>query len=583
VPTTEREDAHQALALLFKKLAITRIVYIDDVYALPSGYEDAVGLIVELGAEATAPIIDNEAIPLREEIDVWIEPFRTWWATLEESQRRLRLQRLSDLQPGADAGKNEQDLRAANALTELFAGQDFIQLSFSQWKDQGKEQLREAQLNRTLFLFDEDLRNDGGTETGGRGLIRDVLASPQAQTAMCGLLSHNIPKDQEFEIWKQFESAEYGFDGDRVVPVSKHTLEAEPLMFARAIKLTVLNPYCHALTKLSAKLIRKSQRRAQSRLEEINIYEFDRLVFGISSREGIWEPDTLFRLHNLFQRIEAREQANRSRKLRALAEQIRSVSDVPTDANSDEKRTDAWKIQRLELYENPEFINRSFLPIELGDIFEKTEGNKAKKPRYILLAQPCDLMVRSKTGTRKKTMSRVVLARIGTSRPTITEDAYYELRYFDAENGESGYVNFTDTYLVSLDALDLCAFNTEGTAKIKAMDQSKNLVLAWRKHHGVLLEVYKQLIKNRNQIEQSISSFNLGKKPEEQMSGVFVESLNPEFSTPPLFTLEIDHGAKSVTFDCRRVGRFEPNHSAAMWTKFCNFTSRAAFDVDLGN
>jgi hypothetical protein len=114
-------------------------------------------------------------------------------------------------------------------------------------------------------------------------------------------------------------------------------------------------------------------------------------------------------------------------------------------------------------------------------------------------------------------------------------------------------------------------------------DKSKHVVMVWRKHHQEVLGFYKQLILNRSRIEESLSSFNKGKKPKKQIPADFVDSLNPEFSSPPLFALEIDPAAKSVTFDCRRVGKFEPSHAAAMWTKFCNFTSRAAFDVDLAN
>ncbi len=584
MPPTERENAHEAVGQLFEKLAITRVVCVDDVYALPSNYDAAAGLIVELdAAERAKQIIGNEEIPLHQEYDIWIEPFRLWWEGLAESRRRLLLQRLADAQSGDDSGKNEPDLKAADALSEFFVKQEFVPLSFTQWKVERERYLSEAENNKTLFLFDEDLRNDGGTETGGRELIRNVLASDSALTAMCGLLSHNIPADQEFEIWKRFKSDEYDFKSDRVVPVSKHTLEASPLEFARAIKLTVLNPYCHALATHSAKLIRTAQKKAQARLGEINIYDFERLVFRLSNREGIWEPDTLFRLHNLFQRIEARSLANRSRKLRALAEQIRSVSDIPTEDDTKEKRVDSWKIQRLELYETEDFINRSFLPIELGDVFELTKGNKAKKPRYMLLAQPCDLMVRSKTGNRKKTITQVVLARIANSRPEITQDAYFELPYFDPDSGDSAYVNFTDSHLVSLHALDLCAFNADGVATLKTSDKPKNIILAWRKHHQHILEFFKSVIDNRKQVHKLVLSFNEGKKTEKQIALSIIDSVvDPEFSSPPLFTLSVDNAAKSVRFDCRRVGRFEPNHAAALWTKYSNFASRAAFDLDLG-
>ena len=254
---------------------------------------------------------------------------------------------------------------------------------------------------------------------------------------MYGLFSHNIPADGDFEIWKRFKSEEYGFDSDRVVPVSKHTLEESPLKFALAIKMTVLNPYCHTLAEVSAKLMRRAHKKAQMELEQINIYHFERLEIQVSNREGVWEPDTLFRLHNLFQRNAARSMATKSRKLRQLADQIRSVSAIPIGDGVNDDQVDSWIIQRKELYQDTGYLNASLLPIELGDIFELTKG---KRPKYILLAQPCDLMVRPKTGNRKKTVTHVVLARITTREPDLSQVAYhYELPYFDSDTGKSAF------------------------------------------------------------------------------------------------------------------------------------------------
>ena len=50
----------------------------------------------------------------------------------------------------------------------------------------------------------------------------------------------------------------------------------------------------------------------------------------------------------------------------------------------------ALRIQRYETYESDGELNGFHVPIELGDIFEKVTNRR----RYILLMQPCDLMVR---------------------------------------------------------------------------------------------------------------------------------------------------------------------------------------------
>jgi hypothetical protein len=124
-------------------------------------------------------------------------------------------------------------------------------------------------------------------------------------------------------------------------------------------------------------------------------------------------------------------------------------------------------------------------------------------------------------------------------------------------------------------------FNSDGSARIKVTDKPKHVVLAWRKHHEQLLSFYRQLIQDRKRMEDSIVSFNVGKREKVQIPVALVDSINPEFSSPPLFTPQFDTATQSVVFNCKRTGRFEQKHASAMWAKFCIFNSRPAFDVDL--
>jgi hypothetical protein len=55
---------------------------------------------------------------------------------------------------------------------------------------------------------------------------------------MCGLLSHTFPPEGGYDLWKRFRSGYYGFESDRVVPVTKQLLGTKPLEFAHAIHLT---------------------------------------------------------------------------------------------------------------------------------------------------------------------------------------------------------------------------------------------------------------------------------------------------------------------------------------------------------
>ena len=94
-------------------------------------------------------------------------------------------------------------------------------------------------------------------------------------------------------------------------------------------------------------------------------------------------------------------------------------------------RTECWRVRRLEDYEESENINKYYMPIDLGDIFEKPGGKQ-----FILVGQPCDLMGRL-DGKRDHSVSEITTSRI-EKRPT----AFHELRHFDSQSGEGVYVSF---------------------------------------------------------------------------------------------------------------------------------------------
>ena len=131
-------------------------------------------------------------------------------------------------------------------------------------------------------------------------------------------------------------------------------------------------------------------------MERLSTPDFDRIVFGSSRREGVWEPDTLLRVFGILMRREARSQLYQDADISTAVAEARRISAIPEDvaAALDEESAspEVLRIQRFESYESDDELNQFHVPIELGDIFERDSNGQ----RYILLVQPCDLMVRPK-------------------------------------------------------------------------------------------------------------------------------------------------------------------------------------------
>lgn len=147
----------------------------------------------------------------------------------------------------------------------------------------------------------------------------------------------------------------------------------------------------------------------------------------------------------------------------------------------------AWALQRDELYEPYDHINKNYLPLELGDVFERVGVNDAKQ--YILLAQPCDLMVRNDGKKRHPELDRVPIAEIVCTddQPAYSE----ELSYFDELPTKKWYVKLKRIHFVRLDVLDLCVFNQDGIAKF---NNTKICYLAFALHGKRVIRYYLALM-----------------------------------------------------------------------------------------
>ena len=125
---------------------------------------------------------------------------------------------------------------------------------------------------------------------------------------------------------------------------------------------------CSLMNLEVERIIDGSINEAKRALSRMTIYDYEKIVFESSRREGVWEPDTMFRLFGMFQHRESRIAAKGDQQLEAIAGRIRSISNASAYKLGAEPRH-PYLIQRLEMYEEPEHLNAYHLPTELGDIY----------------------------------------------------------------------------------------------------------------------------------------------------------------------------------------------------------------------
>ena len=289
------------------------------------------------------------------------------------------------------------DYKAASSLEEILdglAGLEFVLLSLSEWREQGTDLLKDVKAANTLLFFDRDYsREEAGTENEGFKQIREVQA---ANVGYCGLISHTVPLGSEYEAWIRL-SEEHNLGRDRFVVMAKERLKTEPPDFYGFLGMLRLAALSGRYARVKCKawsIFENSLTEARKAMERLSVLDFDRMVFTSSRNEGVWEPDTLFRVFGILMRREARSRLLGDRDIPGAIAAARSVSAAPEEIvkalKPDSDSNESLRMQRFEIYDPGDELNRFHTPIDLGDIFRCDSNGR----HYILLAQPCDLMVR---------------------------------------------------------------------------------------------------------------------------------------------------------------------------------------------
>ncbi len=477
-------------------IGIRKVVSVDDFYAVAdSHYEDAVTLFQVARSKQEGEysnLIPRDILDAPE--NIWTRRLQTFWS---EAMPDARLAILGELAAATEYENLPGDVRDLSLLKGLIPKDMFAAMGPDDWDRNRENIVKEAQSDqRVLCLFDQDLHLANRTESAGITLLHQTLGMRGARHVICGLLSQTLRKDEELDTAREF-AGQMGLRLDQFLPLSKDRLRDDPMEFADGLKMTVLNYAREQLSKQVRDIGAQANEEAQQRINNIDVYDFEHIVLRSSEGEGVWEPDTLFRLFDLFRYNAFREEALTSERRKSLygdIERMRAIRDIETQDSQQDYPTDqVHQIQQDELFDAAELLNPAHQPLELGDIFQIGEMKY-----YILLAQPCDLMIRSKP-MGKRSIDTVTLVQIQTY--TQTQDypnqiSSFPLKYFADQPGQEAFAKFRNSLQVSLNVLDLAVFNDSGICRISVSDADASkfptLHAPWRTRFEKLLRHYKK-------------------------------------------------------------------------------------------
>lgn len=619
--TAAAGEARTHTELLLESIGIKRIVVVDDEYAAIS-VEDVIGLCGNLDAVRAAALPHVQGIAFEGDKDIWAAQLRSRWEDLSAQQQSQlaaeartlqveggagpsnlvtdggtaagaavpaladadgasdRAEAVAEDQAGTaaavpDAGEQRRidprdDRRAAEALEDLLGSLTkctFKTLSLAEWREQSKDLLEDDDAGATLFLFDRDFRRERQSRDEGFALVRAVQTR---QVGYCGLITHTASLGEEYDAWSRL-AQEHGLEKDRFVVIAKQRLTGTPpdhYSFLRMVRLAALSHRCAVVRAAAWKIFEESVQEARLAMERLSVLDFDQIILASSRREGVWEPDTLFRVFSVLMRREARARLHGENSgIGAKVNQARRVSAVPTEAaialGTEPPCREALKIQHFEMYEEGDFLNRYCIPLDVGDIFEGGTGR-----RYIILAQPCDLMVRpnggrsydDKNGRCAALVELIVKGSRSPSKPSCAEVPYYE-----EGSGQSAFVDFAKVHHVQLAVLDLCALSPTGDAAIDVDAACPEFAIdPWKKRYENLKSLFASALQRYSELAK-------------KQVGKGIEQLGlPIACTTVRFSVEVQ--GRRIRYGLKRVARLNQPRSGALLTAFAQYLSRAAFE-----
>jgi hypothetical protein len=447
-------------------------------------------------------------------------------------------------------------------------------LSGSEWDDQANiilDPINEG----TLILVDRDFAREGKSANHGLTVISGLLQE-HPNGVHCALLSHTVAPGDELDQWVVL-SETHGIPQHKFVVISKTRLADGQDDLAGFLNLMRLSILCGPLQVLRDKVrdhFENALDTTRTKLGAWSVFDFDEAIFASSRNEGVWEGETLLRVMTTFMARSARTGVLGDPEVRStinLARQASSVKIPFADLHP-------WKsvgrmaleYQQSELYHKGSSINVHHLPLEAGDVFDRGDD----KESYILLAQPCDLMVRESTGRAydSKLTKMVPLCLVTQKRPE--EGQSYELKCWN-DDGSPAHVHFSQIHMVRVSVLDLCVLHPEGRANFdRQPNLPDTLTESWRQHATKLLKLWERESAHADQLK-SLFQHKESSIPK-QLRTLAVSKILPCCSNTGRFKYNPTQQGFSVNL--RRIRRISPLLTSDILRGFSQFQCRTAFD-----
>ncbi|MDR7093605.1 hypothetical protein [Hydrogenophaga laconesensis] len=442
-----------------------------------------------------------------------------------------------------------------------------------------------------------DLNDVQGADGNTRGLdlLKTLHGAGSKATAL--LLTHYATKTNEAE--KELELRNLllqdgSLDVSPVCVIAKDRLDPEgeaasttegrdatvAMALRIAIKRAGLRRNVHEVLTRVHRHIAQAFRNASNDLLEVPPEQLDEYVIGRAYAEGVSELHVVERALTASMSESFRHMFSVDQDTRENERRLRSLRGVPLgiDATVHHKKLEMFRAQ--EVWEREDLVNNGCSPLACGDVFEMDAQHDAPAYRFILLVQPCDIMLRPKGDRDSDAGFLVMLKQLENINDPSSQK---QIRLPFLLGGKQWVCDLRKTTSVRLDLLDLVSYRADGRLEYH-VDQavpdcllpgqqvlsasvfgSLNKAVKTRLNAGAALP--KELKDARCQLTLATSG------PFRYIAhGTFVEAKAATAIQPEV--------CAGFTWNLRRIGRVRMPYASAILGSYLAVVDRDAFDLD---
>jgi hypothetical protein len=435
-----------------------------------------------------------------------------------------------------------------------------------------------------------DLNNGLGDQAAGLETIR--LLSEKTFKGTVFLLTNEATTATEAQLEKALrEQLREGLDEVDIPPVcviakgrfgdfTDDGVIKESLRIA--IKRAGLRRSLHLVLGFMKSELEAAYITAQETLYGLAPEQLDQYIVEMGYGEGLSELNVVERAVTAQMATSIRKGFASSPVAQASAMRMRKLRQIELQPKGHDQVEESLSLfRRLEIWEEPALINDGLSPLASGDVFsfdpfELTETN-AKRRRYVLLGQPCDVQLRGDGHRRQPTAFFVPLVEVPLDEEDKKNIKKPHLPF--KLDGQKYACDFGEVALVQLTVLELASYRSDGRVCFEKNQPVHALLPGLEIQHGKIKQQCDRILNappaRGNQIDPLADPKYLL-----TFGGRGVLSTTTKAKRKELLEREGERLDARITWGLRRDGRIRASYAAAMLRNYLAVVGREAYDLD---